>query len=82
MEILTLNRQIFQQHESQYFIYLGAQVTRDGGGILDIKKRTSRICKLEYAQKIWGTRDISRNTKVRLFKTLVISVLLYGCETW
>ena len=40
MEILTLNRQIFQQHQSQYFTYLGAQVTSDGGGILDIKKRT------------------------------------------
>lgn len=33
--------------------------------------------------KIWHARHISRKTKTRLFKTqVVLSVLLYGCETW
>lgn len=26
--------------------------------------------------------DIGRKTKVSLFKSLVLSVLLHGCETW
>ena len=69
--------------EVDSFTYLGAQVTRDGGGTLDIKKRTV----LAYAScnrlnNIWSARGISRNTKATLFKTLVLSVLLYGCETW
>ena len=28
------------------------------------------------------TSQISRNLKIRIFKTNCISVLLYGCETW
>ena len=71
--------------EVDSFTYLGTQVTKDGGGTLDIKKRTA----LAYAtfnrlNKIWSARYISRKTKTTLFKTLfkTLSVLLYGCETW
>ena len=69
--------------EVDSFSYLGAQVTKDGGATLAIKKRTA----LAYASfnrliKIWRARNISRKTKATLFKTLVLSVLLYGCETW
>ena len=58
-------------------------MTKDGGGTVDIKKRTA----LAYASfnklnKIWRARSISRTTKATLFKTLVLSALLYGYETW
>ena len=61
----------------------GAQLTRDRGGTLEINKRTA----LAYASfnglnKIWRARGISRKTKVTFFKTVVLSVFLYGCETW
>ena len=47
------------------------------------QKRTA----LAYASfnrlnKMWRARGISRKTKATLFKTLVLPVLLYGCETW
>ena len=45
MEILTLNRQIIQQHQSQYFTCLGAQVTRD----MEEEYLTSRKGQVEYA---------------------------------
>ena len=32
--------------------------------------------------KIWRAKNIGRNTKIKLFKTLVCPVLLYGCEAW
>ena len=69
--------------EVDSFTYLGAQMTKDGGGTLDIKMRTA----LAYASfnrlnKVWNAGDISKKTKTTLFKTLVLSVLLYGCETW
>ena len=32
--------------------------------------------------RVWAARAIGRRTKIRLFNTLVRSVLLYGCETW
>ena len=31
---------------------------------------------------IWRCRYLSRRTKLRIFKSLVLPVLLYGCETW
>ena len=31
---------------------------------------------------VWRCRYLCRRTKIRVFKTLVLPVLLYGCETW
>ena len=69
--------------EVDSFTYLEAQVTRDKGGTLDIKRRTAlAYASFNRVNKIWSTRGISRNTKVTLFKMLVLSVLLYSCDTW
>ena len=38
------------------------------------------ISKLE--QRVWHSKNLSRGTKVEVFKRLVLPVLLYGCETW
>jgi hypothetical protein len=29
-----------------------------------------------------SSRLLSRNVKVRIFKTIILPVVLYGCETW
>ena len=69
--------------EADSFTYLGAQVTKDGEAALDIKKRTALVyASFNRLIKIWRARNISRKTKATLFKTLLLSVLLYGCETW
>jgi hypothetical protein len=28
------------------------------------------------------SRLLSRNVKVKIYKTIIVSVVLYGCETW
>ena len=33
-------------------------------------------------QSIWNARDIHTKTKIELYKVLVLSILLYGAETW
>lgn len=47
--------------EVDSFIYLGTQVTKDGGATLDIKKSrdSTGVCKLQQAPiKIWRARNI------------------------
>ena len=65
------------------FVYLGATVKIEGGGTEDIKKRLRKAREAFFnLKKIWNTRSIGRNTNIKLFKTLVRPVLLYGCEAW
>ena len=33
-------------------------------------------------KNIWKSKKLSRNTKIRIFRSNVVSVLLYGCESW
>ena len=31
---------------------------------------------------IWKSRNISLQTKILLYNSLILSIQLYGCETW
>ena len=65
------------------FVYLGATVSKEGGGTQNIHNRVVKTRGVFLRlKKIWSSNSISRRTKVRLFKTLVKPVLMYGCETW
>jgi hypothetical protein len=33
-------------------------------------------------QKLLSSRLLSKNLKIRIYKTIILSVVLYGCETW
>ena len=49
----------------------------------DLKNRLSKARgAFVRLRRIWNSSNISRVTKLRLYKTLVLPVLLYGCETW
>jgi hypothetical protein len=58
-------------------------VTSKGGCDEDIE---NRLCKAKTQfrrlKKIWSSPCFSTQTKIRLFNSLVISVLTYGSETW
>ena len=65
------------------FIYLGSVISTDNCAEKDIKNRINKA-KGSYAmlRPIWNSREYSRKTKVKIFKSNVLSVLLYGSETW
>ena len=33
-------------------------------------------------QTLWSSRLLSKNLKIKIYKTLILPVVLYGCETW
>ena len=65
------------------FVYLGSVVDQQGGTDRDV---TARIGKARAAfvmlKNIWASGRMSMRTKLRIFNSIVKSVLLYGCETW
>ena len=78
---ISMNGQ--QLEEVLAFKYLGATHTKAGRSAAEIKIRlaiaTASMAKLN---KIWSSKDISFATKLKLYKTIVLSTLLYGCESW
>jgi hypothetical protein len=49
----------------------------------EIKGRlnTGNAC-YHWVQSLLSSRLLSRNLKVKIYKTVLLSVVLYGCETW
>ncbi|GFR90078.1 endonuclease-reverse transcriptase [Elysia marginata] len=64
------------------FKYLGVTLHEDDSSTVEVRTRialaTAAFAKLG---KIWKS-SISFKAKHKLFRSLVISILIYGCETW
>jgi hypothetical protein len=78
---ITLEGEALEQVDS--FTYLGSILDTQGGTEADVKARINKA-RVAFMQlkNIWSSRDLSINTKIRLFNTNVKSVLLYGAEMW
>jgi endonuclease/exonuclease/phosphatase family metal-dependent hydrolase len=78
---MTLNGQPVERVSE--FLYLGSVMAEDGGAVKDvytrIKKARGAFIQLN---RIWSSTVYSNMTKMNIFKACVVSVLLYGCETW
>ena len=69
--------------EVEAFTYLGSVIDKQGGTDIDVKARIGKArAAFIQLKKIWSSKDLMLQTKIRLFNTNVKSVLLYGAETW
>ncbi|KAG0710422.1 DNA polymerase alpha catalytic subunit [Chionoecetes opilio] len=66
------------------FTYLGSAVHNDGGSRQEVLRRIGVTHGVmdSLSRNIWRCRYLCKRTKIRIFKSIVIPVLLYGCETW
>lgn len=64
------------------FKYLGAIVTDEGSKPEILSRIAQATAALAKLKTIWRDRNISLASKIRLMRTLVISVFLYACESW
>jgi hypothetical protein len=65
------------------FKYLGTTLT--GQNCVDerikIRLNSGNAC-YHSIQSLLSSRLLSRNVKVKIYKTIILPVVLYGCETW
>lgn len=65
------------------FVYLGGTLTQKGGSEEDIRSRLGKArAAFSKLRNIWKSSQLKLNTKLKIFKSNVVAVLLYGCETW
>ncbi|KAJ4425988.1 hypothetical protein ANN_27614 [Periplaneta americana] len=65
------------------FKYLGATVTNINDTREEIKRRINMGNACYYSvEKLLSSSLLSKNLKVRIYKTVILPVLLYGCDTW
>ena len=65
------------------FIFQGSKITADGDRSHEIKRHLLLGRKvMTNVHSILKSRDITFPTKVRLVKTMVFPVVMYGCESW
>jgi hypothetical protein len=65
------------------FRYLGTTLTDQNCMQEDIKSRlnSGNVC-YHLVLSVLSPRLLSRNVKVKINKTIILPVVLYGCETW
>ena len=69
---------------TQTFIYLGSVIHSSTSCELEINRRLGRAWSAMNSldEGVWRCRYLCKRTKVRVFRSLVLPVLLYFCETW
>jgi hypothetical protein len=65
------------------FKHLGTALTDQNQMHEEIKRRlnSGNAC-YHSVQSLLSFRLLSRNLKVKIYKTIILPVVLYGCETW
>jgi hypothetical protein len=66
------------------FTYLGSTLSRNA--VIDDEVNT-RLAKASVAfgrlhKNVWNRRGITIETKIKVYRAIVLPTLLYGCETW
>jgi hypothetical protein len=81
VKVLKIGNNIVEEVDK--FVYLGSVISKDGGADDDVRNRI-RLASVAFGslRHIWTSPRLSRRLKLKIFRTNVKSVLLYGCETW
>jgi hypothetical protein len=66
-----------------HFVYLGGKISQKGSCSEDIQLRIGKaIGALQNLSDIWNSNQISTSSKMQLYNSLILPILMYGSETW
>ena len=65
------------------FKYVGTTLTNQKYIAEEIKSRlrSGNAC-YNSVQNLLSSRLLSKNLKIKIYRTIILPVVLYGCETW
>ena len=63
--------------------YLGTTLTYQNSIQEEIKSRlkSGNVC-YHSVKNLWSSSLLSKNVKININRTIILPVVLYGCETW
>jgi hypothetical protein len=67
----------------EVFSYLGTTLTNRNSihEVIKSRMKLGNACSLSV-QDLWSSSLLSKNTKIEVYRAIVLPVVLYGCETW
>ena len=65
------------------FKYLGTTITNQNSIAEEIKSRLrlGNVC-YHSVQDLLSSSLLSKTLKIKIYRTIILPVVLYGCETW
>ncbi|KAJ8038120.1 hypothetical protein HOLleu_19106 [Holothuria leucospilota] len=65
------------------FTYLGSTLTNAVNIDVEVNNRIAKACAFGRLHKnVWDRRGIRLTTKLEVYRAVILSTLLYACETW
>ena len=64
------------------FKYLGSVITDEGSKPEIISRIAQTTASMTRLKPIWKDKNITLRSKIRLMRSLVVSIFLYACKTW
>ncbi|GFO20350.1 endonuclease-reverse transcriptase [Plakobranchus ocellatus] len=64
------------------FKYLGSIISDEGSKPEILSRIAQTTAALTKLKSIWNNKNIAISSKIRLLRSLVMSIFLYACESW
>ena len=90
-KVMTNNPNDFQREinikdqrleEVENFTYLGAIISNEGSKPEILSRIALTTAALSRLKIIWRDKNITLASKVKLMRTLILSIFLHACESW